>query len=312
MTKVDWLYETCIACLKPFEETGKRRRSDAHVIPESLGGKLSLTCLCAGCNNLIGTRYEDKLPLVETYANEMERFADIVPFFAKQLRKPGRTYVAQSEHGPLKMKRDRSDGAFRVVDTELESGRFKDSGDAGRELRQRLRKNKAAPAKIETVLARFEQGEAVQVDDRIFVPHSGELQPLFASGVYLGPDEAYLGIAYLWLACNAGRGIYSEKLNGVRAVLVGDESGRDGSWQVERFQTTRDGRPRESEPWHRLVMSQKTPIAIDVTVFGRWLYRVTFATVGWPGPRGGYRLNLETGEEEVVALRDADAAVPDA
>ncbi len=59
-------------------------------------------------------------------------------------------------------------------------------------------------------------------------------------------------------------------------------------------------------------MSQKTPIAIDVTVFGRWLYRVTFAAVGWPGPRGGYRLNLETGEEEVVALRDADAAVPDA
>jgi len=119
MTKVDWLYETCIACLKPFEEPGKRRRSDAHVIPESLGGKLSLTCLCAGCNNLIGTRYEDKLPLVETYANEMERFADIVPFFAKQLRKPGRTYVAQSEHGPLKMKRDRSDGAFRVVGPQL-------------------------------------------------------------------------------------------------------------------------------------------------------------------------------------------------
>jgi hypothetical protein len=140
MTKVDWLYETCIACLKPFEETGERRRSDAHAIPESLGGTLSLACLCAGRNKLIGGRYEDKLPLVETYANEMERFADIVPFFAKQLRKPGRTSVAQSEHGPLKMKRDRSDGAFRVVDTELESGRFKDSGDAGREFRQRLKK----------------------------------------------------------------------------------------------------------------------------------------------------------------------------
>jgi len=50
----------------------------------------------------------------------------------------------------------RRDGAFRVVDTELESGRFKDSRDAGRELRQRLRKHKASSVEIETLLARFE------------------------------------------------------------------------------------------------------------------------------------------------------------
>jgi hypothetical protein len=205
------------------------------------------------------------------------------------------------------MKRDRRDGAFRVVDTKLPTGRFKDSRDAAREIKHRLTKQKVDPAKIEGVLGRFEQGEAVQVGSEMFVPHSTELQPIFESGVYLGPDEAYLGIAYLWLACNAGRGVYAERLNGVRAALVGDEPSRDGSWQVERFQTTRDGEPRESEPWHRLVMSQTSPIAIDVTLFGRWLYRVTFATVGWPGPRGGYRLDLATGDEEAVALRDANA-----
>lgn len=279
------------------------------MIPKSLGGKLSLTSLCKGCNNLIGTRYEDKLPLVETYANEMERFAEIVPAFAKQLRKAGRSYIAQTEHGPLTMKRDRRDGAFRVIDTELESGRFKDSRDAAHEIRERLIKRNADPAQIEELLGRFEQDEAVQVGAETFVPHSGELQPIFASGIYLGPDEAYLAIAYLWLACNAGRGVYADRLNGVRAALVGDEAGRDGSWRVERLQTTRDGRPRPGEPWHRLVMSQTTPIAIDVTLFGRWFYRVTFATIGWPGPRGGYRLNLETGKEEAVALRDDGTAV---
>ena len=308
MTKVEWLYESCVACLKPFEEMGKLRRSDAHVIPESLGGRLSLSCLCQGCNSLIGTRYEDKLPLVETYANEMERFAEIVPAFARQLRKPGRIYVARSEHGPLKVKRDRRDGAFRVVDTELESGRFKDSRLAAREIRQRLTRQNVDPAEIEDLLGRFEKGEAVQVGAETFVPHSGELQPIFASGVLLGPDEAYLGIAYLWLACNAGPAIYAEKLHGVREALLGEIATRDGSWRVERFQTTRGGKPRQSEPWHRLVMSQKTPIAIDVTLFGRWFYRITFATVGWPGPRGGYRLNLETGKEEAVALRDDGAA----
>lgn len=308
MTKVDWLYETCVGCLKPFEKMGRLRQSEAHVIPKSLGGKLSLTCLCKACNNLIGTRYEDKLALVETYANEMERFAEIVPAFAKQLRKPGRVYVARSDHGPLTMKRDRRDGAFRVIDTELESGRFKDSRDAAREIQQRLIKQNADPAEIEELLGRFEQGEAVQVGAETFVPHSGELQPIFASGIYLGPDEAYLAIAYLWLTCIAGSGIYAEGLNGPRAALVGDEPVRDGSWSVERFQTTRDGRPRQSEPWHRLVMSQTTPIAIDVTLFGRWLYRVIFATVGWPGSRGGCRLNLETAEEEAVALRNDGAA----
>jgi CRP/FNR family cyclic AMP-dependent transcriptional regulator len=80
------------------------------------------------------------MPISQRYGTEIDRFGAFVPAFSKQLRKSGRAYVAQTGDGPLKMQRDRKTGELRVVDTEFPDGRFKDTRDAAREIRQRLGK----------------------------------------------------------------------------------------------------------------------------------------------------------------------------
>lgn len=53
--KIDWPNERCIICLgTPREDDLMSQRTNAHVIPESVGGKLSAVFLCKRCNSRMG------------------------------------------------------------------------------------------------------------------------------------------------------------------------------------------------------------------------------------------------------------------
>ncbi|MFL5963273.1 MAG: HNH endonuclease [Gaiellaceae bacterium] len=56
--RVPWIDERCILCLgTPHSGIELTQRSDAHVIPRAIGGKLSALFLCRGCNARMG-RFE--------------------------------------------------------------------------------------------------------------------------------------------------------------------------------------------------------------------------------------------------------------
>lgn len=53
--KVPWSDSRCVVCLgTPVEGDPLSAHSNAHVIPESVGGKLSALCLCKRCNSEMG------------------------------------------------------------------------------------------------------------------------------------------------------------------------------------------------------------------------------------------------------------------
>lgn len=282
--KIDWPHDRCLACLRPFDDTNLGSRSDAHIVPEALGGRLSLTALCRQCNSVMGAAFEDDLPLDPTLRAEIERFADAVPIFKKQLTKAGRDYVGKTEHGFMTMKRQK-DESFRAMDTENPDGsRLKDAQDAARELRGMLEKREPDRTKIEATMARFAEGHAVSVDDRIFVPRTSDVAIDIPWGAEQADLRGYLSIATLFLAMNIGDRIYGEEFAPIRRTLLDVATeGDSGSWSVTQSRSVRD-----SEMWHRVEMAEGTPhVAIDVTLFGQWHYRVTFNDFSWRGEKFG-------------------------
>lgn len=301
--RLDWPHDRCIACLDPFNETDLGRRSDAHIVPEALGGRLSLTALCRKCNSVMGTAFEGKLPLDPTLRAEIERFAGAVPIFKRQLSKAGRDYFGKTDHGFMTMKRQK-DESFRAVDTKNPDGsRLKDAGEAMRELRGRLEKREPDSAKIEAIMARFADGHPVPVDDRVFVPRTGDVTIDLPWDADDADPRGYLSIATLFLAMNIGDRIFGQEFAPIRRTLLDAPIEEDsGSWSVARTQF-----PRDSEMWHRVEMAEGAPhVAIDITLFGRWRYRVTFNDFTWRGEKFGvlddfgerrlYYKNLDTDE----------------
>jgi hypothetical protein len=302
-TQLEWPFDRCIFCRNSFvaNPSHQHRRTDSHVIPESLGGNLSTTALCFTCNSRSGTRFEASLPLDPTLRGEIQRFAHLVSDFDKQRRKAGRKWEARGDDAVFRMKLDES-GEWRMMDSPQSDGsRFKDSRDAAAEVENRLREGGADPDEIERVLASFTAGREVQVGPDTYRPHTGDLTIELVGTP--ADDRAFLAIAMHFLACAIGDRVLMNDFEGVRRVLTGVDQGHNGSWAV--VPQTAD---RESAPWHRLMIVQGDPIiAVDVCLFGRWRYLVLFLGVRWNGPRMGLAYDLETGALEARRL-DADQA----
>jgi hypothetical protein len=83
--KLDWPHDRCVFCKEPFNDTEMGSRSDAHIVPESLGGRIKVDALCKTCNSGTGAGWEHELPLDPTLRAEIEKFAESIPLFREQL-----------------------------------------------------------------------------------------------------------------------------------------------------------------------------------------------------------------------------------
>jgi hypothetical protein len=300
MPQEEWPFDYCIFCRERFgeEPDHPHRRTDSHVIPESLGGNLSTTAMCFTCNSRSGTRFEASLPLDPTMRYEMEKFADVIADFEKQKYKAGRRWVARDEEAEFRMKVDKS-GEFRMLDSPQSDGsRFKDTRDAAVEIANRLRKEGASGEEFDRVLSEFAAGNEVQVGPDTYRPRTGDLtiEPVGDPA----DERGMLAIAMHFLACAIGGRVLEDDFEGVRRVLTGADQGHNGSWTVVPQQSN-----RESAPWHRLMLIQGEPfIIVDVCLFGRWRYLVFFLGIPWPGIRQGLGMDIESGALEVKTLDD--------
>src|SRR3954452_10904109 len=113
---VPWDDPRCVVCLgAPVGGNEMTVRSDAHVIPESVGGVLSAFCLCKRCNNEMGGmeavlardvrvrrrvnyQLQSRLPekQVRRILNRLEYFADTDEY--------GRVIAVLDENGELQPK----------------------------------------------------------------------------------------------------------------------------------------------------------------------------------------------------------------
>lgn len=288
-----WASKRCVLCGGTPD-----RLSKAHVIPVSLAGRLTADCLCRSCNSGLGTRFEASLANDPSIRLAIEALPDRVPGLAR-LRQ-GRLFIFEQNDVIVNMKMNKKRLAVldsRQADGSVVKGRgraladvettLKRSGADQNELRWARERVEAAPLGVRTQVApglAVKHGEANAVSPDLRGP--------------IAAEESFLAIAFLYLALNVGRAIYSPGFESVRHTLLGQ---RKRGWSVTPMFAG-----RSYEPFHGLALeSWRFGLTVQIRLFGRLAWLVSFD--GLALPEGfvptWYRLDLDSGEESFAPGR---------
>jgi hypothetical protein len=293
-----WKDERCVVCLQPQD----RGLTNAHVIPQAVGGKLSVKNICADCNSRLGATAEAGLKSDPRIRVAIEDLQAQIPALAATMR-AGQEFIARDEDVVI---RATSHGeAFRILDSPQEGGaRIKDPKRAWDEIETTLRRQFGADDKqvaaVRTVHDAADEGELVELAPGLAIKKGSVDNFTLPFSEPLVEDKCFLAIGYLFLSLLIQGVIYDSALQPIRGALL-REVDPDGSWSVESYLV----RSRPHEPWHGLGVEQSEPyFVIQVRLFGQHAWRVNLSRIGCRQallPARTYRLDLASGEEVFVA-----------
>jgi hypothetical protein len=297
---VPWDDPRCVVCLgTPVAGNEMTVRSDAHVIPESVGGVLSAFCLCKRCNNEMGRmeallardvsvrrrvnyQLQSRLPekLVRRILNRLEYFADTEEF--------GRVIAVLDENGELQPKQSKTiKNDKHTLDQALAELDRRGADDAVKDdLRQRF--VDAGPGEVIEVrpgyrVTRKIDWTGVGFRDSISDPLVGH--------------EAPLGIAYLYLALCLGERVYDSILQPVRDALKQAVDG-DPSKARELLPLDRRMGTEIVEPLHLLRAKQSDDrVTVTLQVWRDLTWPVEFAGITLGGEQTLYVIDVEHSQE---------------
>src|SRR4029453_3336455 len=87
-----WKDERCVVCLQPQD----RGLTNAHVIPQAVGGKLAVKNICADCNSRLGATAEAGLKSDPRIRVAIEDLQTQIPALAATMR-AGQEFIARDE-----------------------------------------------------------------------------------------------------------------------------------------------------------------------------------------------------------------------
>jgi hypothetical protein len=295
--EVAWPYNRCIMCLR---EVKRGSLTKEHIIPEQIGGKLSVPFLCKPCNDQLGSEIEPEVKRDPAIRLALLNLETELPHLTRKLeqRQP---YVGTGPAGQPVFGRIRN-GGFRVDSVRSEDGSIIQPTPEGRaHIEKTLRKQNLEQNQIQAILRRFDQapdGERLDlapglatIKRRLNTVKPALDGPLCSHGVLLK-------IAFEFLVCHLGAGAYaeSEELAGIRRTLF--KSDVDTKvYSVEELTT------RRYAPLHRLALAGAAPHAIvTICLFGWVVYRVHLLQIAVASIDSTYTCLLDAGEEQFDVL----------
>lgn len=272
--------------------------SDAHVIPQAVGGKLAVKNLCSGCNSKLGYTAEKGLKSDPRIRLAIEELQAKIPNLADKMR-AGQEFVARDEEVVIRAT-PRSEG-FKILDSPQEGGsRIKDRARAWKEIETTLRRHfGATDEQVEAARALHDaaaEGELVELAPGLAIKKSSVPDFGLPFTEPLVEDLCLLSVAYLFLSVLVQGAIYDEAFQPIRSALQGGDA--DGARSVESFLAN-----RPHEPWHGLAIDQAVPhFVIQVRLFGQHAWKVSLPCIACQAELAArsYRLDLATGEEAFV------------
>ena len=288
--KIPWPYDHCIACGKLADLT------EEHLIPESLGGRLTADFLCKSCNDDLGHRIEGLAKKDPAIALAVRDFEATHPEQAGGLA-DGMDLIVHSVGGTSKARRWGNE--IRVRRHKLPDGSLIQPTDEAREsVKRMLEKRGTPPNPLEEALRKF---DSAPPDERVEIESGLEIvkwtvvrvQPDL-SGTPLNPLLP-LKIAFEFLACHLGAAIY-DSAPPMEAIRDSLRSGAlDDSVQVEFL------RGERKELVHGLLFEGNDPYArFQIRLFGKLAYRVHFKHLAVGGKRFVYTHLLKSDEEGIA------------
>jgi hypothetical protein len=299
VVKVPWDDGRCIFCAATGPMT------DGHVIPRAAGGRLSAPFECAQCNGLLGSSVEARLTSDPAMRLAVEALGDRLGPLGIRLRQR-QPYVNTDDGVVVRAVVEGS--AFRLRDTQQpDHSLVKDRPRAREDVATTLERRGADAAEIAAALERLEAaplGALVELGRGVAFRHGAvtAFSPELASA-YLVPAACLVAVAYRYLALVAGRAVFAAPLDGVRRGLLAGLVDDTASVDVLLAE-------RPYEPWHGLAVLTTWPVVIDVRLFGRLAWHVTFSGVGLADDYRGaaYRLDLVQNEESFAVVEPEPAS----
>lgn len=296
--EVPWPYDRCILCLQPGPLTVE------HLIPAQIGGKLWARFLCSSCNSRLGHKVEQSVKSDPAIRLAVERLENRMPVLAQKIRE-GQAYVGTGPPGkvPGRLKGGRfSVDTFRAPDGSL----IQPTDKARKHIETVLRKRGIDQTHLATLLRRFDEAP---VDTRVdlslgleAIKREGSTLKAVLGGPLLSP-QVLLKIAYEFLACHLGEGIYdthSLQLAQIRDAVAGWVADA-GAWSIERLTSG------QYSPVHGLALTGSPHVVVRICLFDWLQFRVHFDRIALGSPCFAYVCMLDSGEETCEVLEGSSS-----
>lgn len=266
--------------------------TDAHVIPQSVGGRLSASFLCKACNDAMG-RAESFLPRDISVRLQVDAIRERLPRELVNSILCGQEYFADTEEwGRLVGVMDASD-ELRLKP----SAAIKGDENTLRQLDKALEREGATAERIEEVRTAFAQAapnEWVDVLPGYRVQRDIDLSDVkFKLSLTdpIVPLEVPVWIGYLYLALCLRERVYQDELEPVRAAI---QSAIDGDpAAAAAMSTNRHSTDTPSEPVHLLrAKTEAGTTRVTFQIFRRLVWPVYFPAVTLAGEQTLYQANV--------------------
>ncbi len=273
-----------------------------HIIPDSIGGKLTSNFLCKPCNDNFGAKFDVTASNDPAIRIAIQHLYNEIPDLALKIEE-GQRLIIKDERGvvPGFVK----DGAPRVEAHKASDGSLVMPTEAGRKsLSKMLVRQQHSEEAVAAALAKFDSAP-----DNASILISRDIEAvkwtihelkLDLSRNSLMHSVVLLKIAYEFLALHIGSAIYADTLplQQIRHCLISGEN-LDEICTIERLSRGK------YEPIHGITCRANFPnFVILVMFFGELVFRVTFPTLGFEGKRFCYVHLIKTGQENCFDLSD--------
>jgi hypothetical protein len=296
--KVAWSDPRCVICLSvPSTDAPMTQRTDAHVIPKSIGGKLSALNLCKRCNSDMGKteallaqdvsvrllvdQLEDRLPAEVTQAVRYRQS------FVTNHEVYGRVEAGMDKRAELRPKESATikDDENTLKQALVELDRLGVSEERKQELREEF--ERAGPGEWIDVRAGYRIQRLIDWTDVRFKPSLTDA---------IVPLHVPVGIAYLYLALCLCERVYTDELDDVRSALqeamAGNAQAADPYCPANRCGT------RIVEPAHLLrAKTDDDAVRVNVQIFRDLVWPIRFPGIKLAGEQTLYVLDVEHGTE---------------
>ena len=294
--EIPWFSNQCILCLKSGD------LSEEHIIPESIGGRLSIRFLCTNCNSILGRTVEKVAKTDPSIRIALENLSQEIPGLYSQLTQ-NQPFYGKSKAGIVP-------GFFRNGEFFVKSNKMSDGSliqptkTAKKSIETILQRQGCTKTQIEEALSKFDDTPSNEISEI----HPGlevskwdvEKIELNFNGTSLMDPLVPLKVAYEFIACHLGASICASEpqLEEIRNALFIQNTDNE-CFQVERLNA------KEYKPFHGLALERnKQHAQVQVRLFGWLAFRVHFKKLRVHAPRCVYTHFLDTNVEDLRIIED--------
>lgn len=255
-------FDNCIIC--------KKRKPDTyeHLIPDSIGGVISMRILCKKCNDELGHTLVANVKKDPRIRIAISNLKIELPDLYKKIE-DGQAYETTDKKGNL-IKMTFKNGKHRTISQKIGEYLIVDDSEIDKKLKEMLSKKKQPTKKIQEKIDSFKnvkRGEEFEFIEGSIVKKReiGEIRHSFTGEIIT--NRFLVLVAYEFISFFLGKLIYDERLDYIRDYIsLGKES---NLISIESYSTNKYA------PINRIYCEDfEKNITVNILLFGNMLFKV--------------------------------------